>query len=119
MNSETHQAYTTRLNELIDKGNERTDDEHLLTELLAIVVSDYEDRHWPVPLPSPIEAVRFLMERKGLRQKDLAHAFGSSGKVSEFFSSTRPLSLRQIRKLYRAYAIPAEILIQEKGVDYE
>ena len=31
-------------------------------EILALVIEDYEDRHYPIGPPDPIEAIKFRME---------------------------------------------------------
>lgn len=47
-------------------------------ELLAVLIRDYEDEHYPVPSPDPIEAIKFRMEQEGLTRKDLEAYIGSS-----------------------------------------
>ena len=84
-------------------------------ELWSMLVSDYEERVHPVPLPDPISAIRFRMEQNGLNQADLVPYFGSKSKVSEVLRGLRPLSLGMIRKLHEGLGIPAEVLLQEPG----
>lgn len=82
-------------------------------ELLALLILHYEDKHFPMDTPDPIDAIRFRMEQEGLLQKDLIPYIGSKSKVSEVLSKKRPLSLAMIRKLNKALNIPAEVLLQE------
>ncbi len=35
-------------------------------ELLALMVSDYESKHYPIDLPDPIAAILFRMEQLGM-----------------------------------------------------
>ena len=67
-----------------------------------------------MPLPSPIDAIRFRMEQMDWKQKDLIPYIGSAPRVSEILSGTRKLTLSMIRKLAEI-GIPAKVLIQ----DYE
>ena len=75
--------------------------------------SDYEDEHYAVDLPDPVEALKFRMEQQGLTQKDLIPLIGSKSKVSEVLSRKRRFSLSMIRALHRALGIPAEVLLQD------
>ena len=81
-------------------------------EVLATLVEAYEAEHHPVPLPDPISAIEFHMERLGLAHKDLLPYIGSRGRVSEIMNRKRPLTLRMIRNLEEGLGIPAVILVQ-------
>lgn len=80
-------------------------------ELWSMLVEDYEERHFPIPMPDPISAIRFRMEQAGLRDGDLAPYLGNKSKVSEVLNGKRPLSLTMIRKLHEGLGIPAEVLL--------
>lgn len=80
-------------------------------ELLALVIRDYEDKHYPIDLPDPVEAITFRMEQMGLTRKDLERYIGSRSKVSEVLSGKRRLSLNMIRALHDGLGIPAEVLL--------
>ena len=51
-------------------------------QVLATLVEDYEKRNFPLDRPDPVEAIRFRMEARGLRQADLMAYIGSRSKVS-------------------------------------
>ena len=40
-------------------------------DVLATLVEAYEDRHFPIDEPDPIEAIRFRMDQSGLTRRDL------------------------------------------------
>jgi len=80
-------------------------------DVLLILVEDYEDKHYPIALPDPIEAIKFRMEQSGLSRKDLEPLLGSRGRISEIFSKKRELSLNMIRKLHKNLHIPLESLV--------
>lgn len=82
--------------------------------ILTLLVADYESKKYSVPLPDPINAVKFRMEQKGLTQRDLVPYIGSRSKVSEILSRKRPLTLSMIRALHTNLGIPAKVLLQEK-----
>jgi HTH-type transcriptional regulator/antitoxin HigA len=81
-------------------------------DILSTLVEAYEEKHCPIELPDPIEAIQYYMETRGWSRRDLEVYFGSQAGVSEVLSRQRPLTLEMIRKLHRELGIPAEILIQ-------
>ncbi len=83
-------------------------------EVLSVLLSAYEDQHWPVLPPDPIEALRFHMESNGRRAKDLARIIGSESRASEVLNRRRPLTLQMIRAIHSAWSIPLESLIGTK-----
>ena len=81
-------------------------------DVLATLVQAYEDAHWPMELPDPIDAIRFRMDQEGLTPRDLQQYIGPKGRVSEVLNRRRPLTLAMIRRLQAGLGIPAEILIR-------
>lgn len=82
-------------------------------EILVTLIEAYEEKHHKIPLPDPIEAIEFHMERLGLTRKDLEPFIGNRARVSEILNRKRPLSIRMIRSLSKGLGIPPEILVQE------
>lgn len=98
--------------------------EHLMTaeadspegdrlDVLVTLVEAYERAHFPMDLPDPIEAIKFVMEQRGLSPKDLEPAIGRLNRVYEVLNRTRPLTLAMIRNLHASFGIPAESLIKQ------
>lgn len=81
-------------------------------ELWSILVEKYEEEHFPISEPDPIEAIRFRMEQQGLELADLVPYLGTKSRVSEVLNRKRSLSLSMIRALKDGLKIPAEILVQ-------
>lgn len=52
-------------------------------ELLSLLVEKYEQEHYPIEAPNPIEAIKFRMEQMNLRQADIASLFGGKTRISE------------------------------------
>jgi HTH-type transcriptional regulator/antitoxin HigA len=82
-------------------------------EILSILVEDYENKHYKIELPDPIDAINFRLEQLGLSRKDLESSIGSRGRVSEILNRKRNLTLSMIRKLHECLNIPADILINK------
>lgn len=81
-------------------------------EVLGILIDQYENEHFPIGLPDPIEAIKFRMEQMGYNQNDLANIVGLKSRASEILNRKRKLSLEMIRKLNKVLHIPTDVLIQ-------
>ena len=97
-------------------GGPEVDDE---IEVLGILVEKYEDEHFPIEQPTPVEAIKFRMEQRGLKQIDLVPYMGSRSKVSEVLSGKRSLTLNMIRSLSHGLGIPADVLLQDQQLRLE
>jgi HTH-type transcriptional regulator/antitoxin HigA len=86
-------------------------------DVLLTLVRVYEKENHPVHPPTPIEAISFVMDQRGMKQADLVPYIGSRSKVSEILRGRRTLSLSMIRSLHTHLSIPAEILIMD-GMDF-
>lgn len=82
-------------------------------ELLMLLIEKYEEDHYTIESPDPVEAIKFRMEQLGLDQKDLAEVIGYKSRVSEILNRKRKLSLNMIRSLHRKLNIPYESLMAE------
>lgn len=82
-----------------------------ILEVLSILVDEYENKHFPIEAPDPIEAIKYRMDQLDLSQKDLAEYMGGENRVSEVLNRKRPLTLKMIKALHLHLHIPAEALI--------
>ena len=105
-----YQAALEEIERLFDAAPDTPEGDNL--EILTTLVEAYEDKHYAIPLPDPIEAIRYHMESRGLSRRDLEPYVGSRGRVSEILNRRRPLSIEMIRRLHAGLGIPAEVLIQ-------
>lgn len=80
-------------------------------ELLTLLIEKYEEEHYPIALPHPIEAIKFRMDQMGLKQKDLVDCFGDKSKVSDVLNLKRKLNLNYIRNLHQKLHIPLDALV--------
>jgi len=81
-------------------------------DILLALVEAYEEVHFPMDPPDPIEAIKFRLEQQGLDQSALIGVIGSRTRVYEVLRGDRPLSLAMIRRLHEKFGIPAEVLIR-------
>lgn len=81
-------------------------------DVLTTLIEAYEEIHYTIPQPDPVEAIIYHMESRGLSRRDLEPYIGTRARVAEIINRKRPLSLNMIQKLYMGLGIPAEALIQ-------
>ena len=81
-------------------------------EILITLVEAYEQTHFPMDMPDPIEAIKFRLEQQGIDKKALIGIIGNRTRVYEVLRRDRALSLAMIQKLNRQLKIPAEVLIR-------
>jgi HTH-type transcriptional regulator/antitoxin HigA len=80
-------------------------------EVLITLVEAYEEKHYHIDPPDPIEAIQFRMEQKGLRRVDLAPIMGGKNRVSEVLSGKKRLTLKMVMNLHNEMGIPYESLL--------
>jgi HTH-type transcriptional regulator/antitoxin HigA len=80
-------------------------------DVLATLVAAWEEKHYPIEPPDPVEAIRFAMEQRGLTRRDLEPFIGSRARVAEVLNRKRSLTLPMIRRLHAGLGIPAEVLM--------
>lgn len=82
-------------------------------DILALIIDDYENKHYPINAPDPIEAIKIRMEEMQLKQLDLIEAIGGKSRVSEILNRKRKLTVEMIRNLSKSLHLSSEILISE------
>lgn len=80
-------------------------------DILATLIDAYENEHYPIDPPDPVEAIKFRMEQQGLSRKDLEPLIGTRARVAEVLNRKRNLSVAMIRRLHDHLGISAEVLI--------
>ncbi|MFA4868885.1 MAG: transcriptional regulator [Pedobacter sp.] len=80
-------------------------------QIALLLIKQYEDEHYQIPSPDPIEVVKLKMEEKGLLSKDLVEWIGSKAYVSALLNRKKPLTLRIAKLLHQKLGIPAEVLL--------
>jgi len=86
-------------------------------EVLTTLVEAFEEQHYRMEAPDPIEAIKFRMEQEGLKQKDLVSIVGSKSRVSEILNRKRKLTIEMIRNLHKQLHIPIESLFLDYKTD--
>ena len=106
-------AALARIDEIFDAEPGTPESDEL--DVLAVLVERYEDDHYPIGPPHPVEAIKFRLAQLGKTQQDFAKLFGrgSRSRASEILNRKRPLTLKHIRTISRELRIPPAVLIEE------
>ncbi|HVZ16363.1 MAG TPA: hypothetical protein VG897_04550 [Terriglobales bacterium] len=91
--------------EQLERKKKLTKEKQRLAELLTLLISDYEDKHYQLKAAKPTEIVEELMRANGLRQKDLVDVFGTESIVSEVLSGKRELNKEHIKRLSERFHV--------------
>jgi HTH-type transcriptional regulator/antitoxin HigA len=106
-----YQQYLDWVDEQFDKKIKANSPEGEQLQIALLLIKHYEDEHYPIPTPDPIEAIKLKMSEKGLKNKDLVGLVGSKGYVSSLLSGKKTLTLEIARVFHRKLGVPAEILL--------
>jgi HTH-type transcriptional regulator/antitoxin HigA len=74
-------------------------------ELLTLLIERYEEENFEIPQTTPAQVLRFLLDRHGLLQRDIAPDLGSESIVSEVLSGKRRLNTAHIEALSRRFHV--------------
>ena len=84
-----------------------------LRVVLQIMIEIYEKENHPMDDLQGKDALIFLMEQQGLKQKDLAEV-ASQGVLSEILSGKRHLTLRHIKVLSKRFNVSPAVFIDDE-----
>ncbi|MFT4803555.1 MAG: HTH-type transcriptional regulator/antitoxin HigA [Psychroserpens sp.] len=110
----TEQQYVQYLDEcerLLNKQSETKLEDNERLELLSVLIEKYEETNYPLEAIDPIDAIKFRMKQKGLKQVDLAPYFGTKSRVSEVLNKKRPLTVQMIRALSTGLGLSVDTLV--------
>jgi len=106
-----YQAALNRLDKIFDAkiGTKESDE----ADILGLLIDDYENIHYPIEAPDPIEAIKIRMKELGLKQVDLVFEIGGKSRVSEVLNRKRKLTIGMVRNLTEKLSLSAGLLIKD------
>ena len=106
-----YQAALNRLDKIFDAkiGTKESDE----ADILGLLIDDYENIHYPIEAPDPIEAIKIRMKELHLKQVDLVSEIGGKSRVSEVLNRKRKLTIDMVRKLTDKLSLSAGLLIKD------
>ncbi len=108
---EQYQEYLAEVEYLIVLDLIPGSDESERLDLLTLLIEDYESSNYAIEPVDPIDAIKFRMAEKGLKQVDLTPYFGTKSRVSEVLSGKRPLTVPMIKALSVGLGISPQTLL--------
>jgi len=106
-----YRAALKRLEEIFDAKLGTPESDEL--DILGLMVDDYENKHYSIEAPDPIEAIKIRMEEMHIKQVDLVNEIGGKSRVSEILNRKRRLTVDMIRKLATRLNLSASLLIKD------
>ena len=101
--------YTEILFDLDRRSKTLTPAEKEMAELLTLLIRDFEEKRYQLPRAKPLDALRFLIEQHGLKQKDLVDVFGTPSIVSEVLNGKREVNKDHIKRLSMRFHVSPEL----------
>ena len=89
----------------------RTPEENALSEVLTLLIEDYEEKRYPLPTVAPHDSLRALMEERGLKHKDIWPILGNKGAATEILSGRRAISKAQAKRLSTHLRVPIDLFL--------
>ena len=106
-----HRCWLSELEKMLHKP-ELTRAEREYSELLAVLIEDFEKKTYPLASHAdPIDVLKELMVAHDLRQKDLLDVFKHKTVVSEVLSGKRDLTVEHVRDLAQRFQISPEVFL--------
>ncbi|NEW82265.1 MAG: transcriptional regulator [Mariniphaga sp.] len=106
-----YEQYLNWVDAMFDKKVEASSKEGEMLQVVLLLIKQYEDVNYPIPMPHPIDAIRMKMAENGLKNKDLVGKVGSKGYVSALLNKRKPLTLELAKLFHQEFHIPADILL--------
>ena len=110
-----YEVLLERIEELLPLiSNETPASDRNLVELdiISDMVEEYEEKHYPVYIPTLPEVIRLRMAEMGLSQKALAELLGvSPSRISEYMTGKAEPTLKVARLLNQKLDIDADFIL--------
>ena len=108
-NEEDYEKALERLDVIFDAPTDSEEGDE--AEILSMMINNYENEHYPIDAPDPIEAIKIRMDEMNLKQKDLVGVIGGKSRVSEILNKKKRLTVDMIRELEGILHISASVLV--------
>lgn len=105
-----YQKAVIRMMEIFDASPNSKESDEL--ELLTVLISDYDEKHYKLPDLNILDVIKIKMEEMSLKSKDLEPIIGTKGHVSAILSGKREITLKMAQKLKNFFNIPAELFLK-------
>ena len=115
MNEAQYEAMIERIEELLKVvSNETPETDRYFIELDVIsdLVEEYEEKYYPVRIPTLAEIIKDEMDERGITQKQLAEMLGvSPSRISEYMNGKAEPTLKVARLLHKKLDIDPDFIL--------
>lgn len=114
-NEKEYKAVMERIDELllvVDDDTPTTSKDYIELMLLSDLVSDYEDAHYPVAIPTLAEVIKLRMYEMNLTQSAVSELIGvSPSRVSEYLTGKSEPTLKVARNISQKLNITSDVVL--------
>lgn len=97
---------------VVDNDTPVNDKNMVELEFISLLVSEYEEKHYPIEPPTLVEMIRERMSEMNISQKELAQLLGvSPPRISEYMNGKSEPTLKVARLLHQKLDIDPDILL--------
>lgn len=97
---------------VVDNDTPINDKNMVELEFISLLVSEYEEKHYPIEPPTLVEMIRERMSEMNISQKELAELLGvSPPRISEYMNGKSEPTLKVARLLHQKLDIDPDILL--------
>ena len=113
---ETEHARLVRILESMEiDGHTFSAEELCFTEMVTVLVLEYERKVCPLLVVPALEMVKYLVAEKGLRQADFIFTVGSRSYVNQIFTGRRNITPSAAEKLAKVLQVSPETLLPDQA----
>ena len=115
INEAQYETLIERIEELLKVVSNDTpvsDRSFIELDILSNLVEEYEEKYYPIEMPTLAEIVKDEMEERGITQKQLAELLGvSPSRISEYMTGKSEPTLKVARLLNKKLDIDADFIL--------
>jgi len=115
LNESQYEVMIERIEELlkvVSNDTPVTDRNFIELDVISNLVEEYEEKYYPVEMPTLSEIIRDEMAERGMTQKDLSELLGvSPSRVSEYMTGKAEPTLKVARLLNQKLDIDADFIL--------
>jgi HTH-type transcriptional regulator/antitoxin HigA len=106
-----NERYLRVVEHLMSLGKRITLEQRELLDLLVLLIERFEAERYALSPASPMEALRELIQQRGMKLADLAALIGSKGLASEILNGKRAISKTNIKRLAGYFGVSPEVFL--------
>ncbi len=119
INEQQYEVAMQRIEELlplVDDNTPTNDRNYIELDMISNLVSDYEEKYFPIEKPGFIDILKLRMYEMGLTQKAMSELIGvSPSRLSNYLTGKSEPTLQVARRISKELNISADIVLGVGG----